>query len=194
MSEEIKLISENAIEAQNNSQVIAKSLVEFFKQCCIDEKVGPNYINHSILYRNKPNESRSEDYDKPFSESCQINFSDQPSLHLQFTSEVFYKYHEEKVIKKPSELSGFKLFCHDVFNVKYMHEIGIEEYDEEKIRASYKYFLSHGEINLSLTKKQYELLRDFAIEQKQTKMLNNEIYTLSKRLDEFNVPNPIKNK
>jgi hypothetical protein len=197
MKSEIVLKSENAIEAFSNKEKIGKSLVDLFKNLCVNPSINPSQMSVSSNYA-RPKvkngdgfiHSNNTDCSRYRYEEVSIKFNDgAPEIVLTKEYNNEYTLKIDKV-KKPkfawSTKDKWKLL---LFQIPKMND---ETFTFKGNNP--KAYISHGGINLEVTSEMFDMLKHFHQEQKETKLVNGEIERLSDRLDEFGVKNPLNKK
>ena len=188
---ELVLKSQNALEAKNNVNRIGKSLVDFFKNACVHPSIKPENMSFEVqserAYTN--DEGYADDYKKYLTqEKAVITFSDKPSLILNKYMNSEFHCETVKTEKTRKELDR------EDRRLKFWR--GKKFYNTKKTftlkSCNPECSISHGGILLEISEEQFDLLFHFLKEQKETKVMNNEIDSLSKRLDDYGIVNPLK--
>lgn len=165
MDNELKIVSDNAKIAVENSKKAANQLIELWKSACIDKKVSISQMQQECygMYYSENSTSYTLQIDKNI-------------LILQKYPNIFDE------IKKTEQIDFEDLsFIQKVLN-KIFGKIYTENYVYKK--WMYTYILKHNTISTEISEDQFNLLADFFIEQKHVKQINKDL-TLLKDTSEF---------
>ncbi len=187
MEKNVKIISDNAVEAVAKSESLKDKLLELWQNACISELLTPDKMWQNLNCNGNGYCRCESDNKNQLTCNAQkylsIPFEDAPKLVLARTA----VYNHNEVTKKTlnyddSELKWYQVLNRFIFKVKYT-------YEHEIVTGFYehKYILSSGMISTEITEEQFNKLSDFYFEQRYTKLLNADLMKLTKRYETFNV-------